>query len=92
MVFVEAFGEVLRSRTDLDQVVTPRPSQRHRRLAEQQLDVDRQVRLSGAAGAGIRNEPHDRRIALRQRPLLRDVGRRGRDERERRHGDERETR
>ena len=92
-VVLEAVDQVLRARADLHQVGrVPGPAQRDGRLAEQQVDVERDVRLSGAALHGLLDEAHDRAVLLRERVLVagrrarrRDEDRRGRDhEREQR--------
>jgi hypothetical protein len=66
VVLVEALGEIVRRRADLDQVVAPRPAQGDRRLAEERVDVDRGVRLARRA-VRVLDEPHDRGIAFGQR-------------------------
>ncbi len=79
VVLVEALREILRGRADLDEVAAaPGAAQRHRRLAEEHVHVDRQIRLGRAAVAGLCNEAHHRRVALCERRLLPDVGGRGR--------------
>ena len=70
-VVLEAVDQVLRARADLHQVGrVPGPAQRHGRLAEQQVDVERDVRLSGAAFHGLLDEAHDRAVLLRERVLV----------------------
>jgi len=50
VVLVETVGEVLGTRPDLDEVAaSPGPAQRDRRLVEEQVDVQRLVRLTGPA-------------------------------------------
>jgi hypothetical protein len=75
VVVVQARRQILRRRPDLDEVVAaPRSSQRDRRLAEQQVDVDRQVRLARGARR-VLDEPQDGGVALGKCRLLRQVGR-----------------
>jgi hypothetical protein len=69
VVLEKAFREILGRRADLDQVVAPRPAQGDCRLAEEQADVDRGVRLPGRA-VGVFDEPYDRGVALCQRLLI----------------------
>ena len=60
VVLEEPLREVFRARPDLDQVAgAPGPAQRHRGLAEEQVYVDRQVRLARGA-ISVSDEPHDR--------------------------------
>ena len=64
--------EVLRARTDLDEVRRrPGPAKRNRRLVEEQVDVERDVRLSGAALLGLLHEADDGAVLLGQGHLVR---------------------
>ena len=84
VVLVEPW-EVVRARADLDQIGgIPWSTQRNRRLVEEGVDVDRLVRLAVPAVLGLGDEPHHRGVALGERGLVREVGRRARrhDERE----------
>ena len=88
VVLVEP-GEIIRGRTDLDQIGgIPRSTQRDRRLIEERVDVDRLVRLAVPAVLSLLDEPHHRGVALGERGLVREVGRRGRRRDEREHGNE----
>ena len=92
-VVLETVDQVLRARADLHQVGrVPGPAQRDGRLAEQQVDVERDVRLSGAALHRLLDEAHDRAVLLRERVLVsgRSAGAGGRDQSGRDH--EREQR
>ena len=72
VILVEPGPEVAGARPDLHEVgARPRPAQRDRRLVEEQIDVDRDVRLPGAAALGLIDEPHDRGVARRERRLVR---------------------
>ena len=85
MVLVET-GEILGRRRDLHEIdAVPRSAQRHRGLAEEQIDVHRLVGLAGAAFLGLLDEPDDRGIRLRERRLVGEIGR------GRRHDDERDN-
>ena len=85
VVFEEVAGHILRCGGDLDQVSgAPRPAESNGLLAEQQVDVDRLVRLAVPAVLSLRDKPHHRGIALGKRPLVGEVSRRAR------HRDERE--
>ena len=84
VVLVPRGREIVRRGPDLHEVVAgPGPAERDRRLAEERVDVDRHVRLAGAALLGLRHEPDDRCEALRERLLVRQGGARelGHDER-----------
>ena len=75
MVLVPRGGEIARRGRDLHEVVAaPGAAERDGRLVEQGVDVDRHVRLAGAALLGLRDEPHDGREALRERLLVRKGG------------------
>ena len=88
VVLVEP-GEIVRGRADLDQIGgIPWSTQRDRRLVEEGVDVDRLVRLAVPAVLGLGDEPHHRGIALGERGLVREVGRRARRRDEREHGNE----
>ena len=72
VILVEPGPEVAGARPDLHEVgARPRPAQRDRRLVEEQIDVDRDVRLPGAASLGLIDEPHDGGVARRERRLVR---------------------
>ena len=78
VVVVEAAGEILPGRRDLDEVATtPRPAQRDRGVSEQRVDVHRQIGLARPAVV-IRRDAEDGRVALRQSGLVGEAGRRGR--------------
>ena len=67
MVLEQAAGEVAGGRCHLDQVAAaPRPAQRHRRLPEQAVDVDRDVGVARPARLWLVDQPHHRREARRQ--------------------------
>ena len=75
MVLVEAGPEIGVGRRDLHEVAAaPRPAQRDRRLREQGVDVERLVRLAGAALLRLLDQPDDRREARGELLLLREVG------------------
>src|SRR5207245_542280 len=79
VVLVEALREILGGRADRDQVAgAPWPPQRNCGLAEEQVDVDRQVRLALAALPGVSNEPNDRAVPSGECRLVGAVGRRDR--------------
>ena len=83
--------EILRGRTDLDEIEpVPGAAQRDRRLAEQRAYVDRLVRFAGAALVVLRDQPDDGCVALGQRLFVSERGgrRRGADETERSHSEE----
>ena len=90
VVLVAGRREIARRRRDLHEVAAPRSAERDGRLVEERVDVDRDVRLPGTALVGLRNEPHVRCVALRERLLVLSGSRRGRrrDERERRGEDQ----
>jgi hypothetical protein len=73
VVAPEPAAESLGGRPDLDEVVPPGPAERNRRLAEEEVDVDRDVvhRRTAALAAG--DEAHDGCVPLRERPLLREI-------------------
>ncbi len=72
VILVEPGPEVAGARPDLHEVgARPRPAQRDRRLVEEQIDVDRDVRLPGAAALGLIDEPDDGGVARRERRLVR---------------------
>ena len=74
---------------DLDQVSrSPRATESNGLLVEENVDVDRLVRLAVPAVLGLRDEPHDRGVTLRERRLVREVGRRARHRDEREYGNE----
>ena len=86
VIAVQAVAEVLGLRRDLDEIVPPWPSQRHRRLAEEQVDVDRDVAQTGAAALVPPNEAHDGCVARGEGAVLREV-RAGRAHASKRCGD-----
>ena len=89
VVLVEVAGHILRRRSDLDQVSgPPRAAERNGLLTEEQVDVDRLVRLAVPTVLSLGDEPHDRGVPLGKRGLVRGVGRRVRRRNEREHGDE----
>jgi hypothetical protein len=49
VVAIQPAAEVLCLWRDPDQVVPPRPTQRHRRLVKEKIDVDRHVMQTAAA-------------------------------------------
>ena len=70
--------DVVRRRADPDEVAAvPGPAQGHGRLVEEEVDVERLVRLAVAALLGLLDEPDDRRVLLGERLLVGEVGRRG---------------
>ena len=74
-VVLEQAGEVLRARADLDEVDgVPGAPQCHGRLVEQQVDVDRLEGLAVAALLHLLDEPDDRRVLLRERGLVGEIG------------------
>ena len=89
VVLVEVAGQILRRRRDLDQVSgAPRAAESNGLLVEEQVDVDRLVRLAVPAVLSLRDEPHHRGVALGERRLVREVGRRARHRDERERGNE----
>ena len=85
VVLVEPAGEVLGGRPDLDEVAAaPGPAQRDCRLVEEEIDVQRLVRLSGPAFLELLDEADDRRVALGEGDLVLEVGRSGRGANKRR--------
>jgi hypothetical protein len=85
VVLVEAAREVVGRRPDLDEVAaSPRPAQRDGRLVEEQVDVQRLVRLAGPALLGLLDEADDRRVVLGELDLVLEVGARRRSGGERR--------
>jgi hypothetical protein len=75
VVLVEPAGEVVRGRPDLDEVAAaPGPAQRDRRLVEEEIDVQRLVRLARPAFLGLLDESDDRRVALGERDLVLEIG------------------
>ena len=89
VVLVEVAGQILRRGADLDQVSrSPRAAESNGLLVEEKVDVDRLVRLAVPAVLGLRDEPHDRGVALGERRLVREVGRRARHRDERERGNE----
>ena len=83
-VVLEALHQIVRGRRDLHEVGdVPRAAQRDGLLAQQEVDVRRDERLAVAADVLLLDEPNDRRVALGERLLVREVGRRvrRRDER-----------
>jgi hypothetical protein len=85
-VVLEEIDEIRSGRADLHEIRgPPRPTQRHRRLPKEEIDVDGLVRLAGTAFLGLLDEPHDRGEALGERLLVRQGGHgpRWREERER---------
>jgi hypothetical protein len=94
VVLVEA-REILRDRRDLDEIGgIPRSTQRDRRLVEEEVDVDRLVRLAVAARLGLRDEAYDGGEALGQCRLISEIrgSRRRHDERDEREGGEQGSR
>ena len=83
---LEPVPEILTSWADLHEIGgAPRAAQGDGRLlVEQQLDVERVVRLARPALLLLLDEPDDRRIAFGKLAFVREVGRSGgrRDERE----------
>ncbi len=70
VVAVEPATQLGPRRTDRDQVgVAPRPAQRDRVVAEDDVDVDRPVRLARSAHLLLLHELEHRREAFRQRAL-----------------------
>ena len=89
MVLVEVAGNVLRCGRDLDQVSgAPGTTESDGLLAEEQVDVDRLVRLAVPAVLSLRDKPHNRGVALGERGFVREVGRSTRHCNEREHRDE----
>ena len=81
---LEAIVEIVGRRADLHQVGdVPGPAQGHGRLVEQEVDVDRAVLLAVAARLRLLDDPHDRRVLLGERRLVREIGARERREGER---------
>jgi hypothetical protein len=70
-------------------LATARAAESNGLLVEEEIDVDRLIRLAVSAVLGLRDEPHNRGVALGERRLVREVGRRARhhDEGERRNED-----
>ena len=89
VVLVEVAGQILRRGADLDQVSrSPRAAESNGLLVEEKVDVDRLVRLAVAAVLCLRDKPDDRRVALGERRLVCEVGRRARHRDEREHSDD----
>ncbi len=87
-VVLEQVDEIAGGRPDLHEVDgVPRTAQGDGRLLEQQVDVDRLVRLAVAASLGLGDETHDRRMTLRERRLVGEIGRGRRRPAERRSGE-----
>ncbi len=82
VVLVALGREIVGCGRDLHEIAAPRAAQRDGRLVEQGVDVDRLVRLAGAARLLLRDEPHGRREALGERLLVaqRGGGQRGQGE------------
>jgi hypothetical protein len=70
-VVLEQVDQIVGARADLDQVDgVPRPAERDRRLVEEQLDVERPVRLAVTALLELLDEPYDRGVTLGERGLV----------------------
>ena len=77
-VVLEAVREVGGARPDLDEVRRgPRAPESDGRLVEHDVDVDRPVLLAVLALPRLLDEADDRRVALGERGLVREVGGRG---------------
>jgi hypothetical protein len=88
VVLVQAF-EVGRCRRDLDEIDgVPRATEGDRPLVEENVDVDRLVRLPRPALLFLLDEPDGRCVALRELALVGEVGRGSRRRDERGRGDE----
>ncbi len=86
VVFEAVRRQVGRRRCDLHEVpAAPWPTERHSGLVEQDIDVERRVRLPVAALLRLLDEPDDRRVALGERRLVGEVGGGGGGQAEGRH-------
>ena len=74
MVLETLRGEIVGCRSDLHEVSSPGTAKRHGRLVEEDVDVERPVRLAVAARLRLRDEPDDRCVALGERRLVGEVG------------------
>ena len=92
VVLVEPAGEVVCCRPDLDEVAAaPGPAQRDGGLVEEEIDVQRFVRLARPAFLGLLDEADHRCVALRELDLVLEVGacrRRGDERRGQENGKE----
>jgi hypothetical protein len=74
-VVLEAADEVVGDGSDLHEVGrAPRPAQRDRVLAEDPIDVGRDERLAVTALLRLLDHPDDRREALCESALVREIG------------------
>jgi hypothetical protein len=75
VILVALRREVGRRRGDLHEIrAAPGPAERDGGLVEQEVDVERRVRLPVAALLRLLDEPDDRRVALGERCLVGEVG------------------
>ena len=75
VVSVEPLPDLRRRRPDRDQVrAIPGAAQGDSVCAEENVDVERPVRLAWAAFLRLGDKPHDRRVPLGERPLISKTG------------------
>jgi hypothetical protein len=93
-VVLVAVDEIRCPRGDLHEVgCVPGAAKGDRVLSEEEIDVDRLVRLAGAAFLFLFNQAHDRREAVRKRLLVGQIrARTGREKKRGRRSDQRKYR